>query len=566
MKKSGRIILILAVTAIFLSSCTVNLKKNTDTVDDTYEEKYDVIDKGPVKGGSLRLFSTPVDTLNPLLTKNAYVQDFLGLIFDGLYALDSTQKPVPVLAKASAFSSDGLTLSVLLKDNIKWQDKMQFKAEDVVFTINTILDPKNNSVYAKNVENIESVAKAGNDTVVIKLKQPYSFMLNKLTFPIIPAHRYVDEKLSDADSNVNLNPVGTGPYRFSSYDSKAGVKLNLNEDWWNSQQTGVSGEAEATDTGLDKNKAQMKLPYISTIEIKIYNNVNSANAAFQSREIDVLPAEYGEYRKYLGRPDIILKRFAGNNYEFLSLNIKKGPLADKRVRNALNYFLDKKQLVDSAASGIAIPAEIPVNPNSWVYQLADFGKTYDIEKARELMTQSGYTLDSKKNRYIKKGTKSELKLKLIVNDDNSMRNNVASAIAAQLGKEGITVEVAKIPWDNIKKTMSSGSYDMAFMGYRISSAPDLSFAYSTAEIQTGLNVSGYSNPEVDAYLQQILTQTDSGLQKNTYSNLLNTVLDERPYIGLFFLNDSMMYSKNIRGEISPYVWNKYYDISKWYIP
>ena len=566
MKRALRIISILTVAAVFLSSCTVNLKKKTDEVENIYEEKYDVIDRGPVKGGSVRLFSTPVDTLNPLLTNNAYVQDFLGLVFEGLYTLDSTQKPVPVLAKAATFSPDGLTLSILLKNNIKWHDKMEFKSDDVVFTINTIMDPKNNSIYAKNTENIESVSKAGNDMVIIKLKQPYSFMLNKLTFPIIPVHRFVDEKISDKNSKVNLAPVGTGLYCFGSYNSKAGVKLKLNEDWWASGQEDDSTEPGEVSSGTGVKKNGIKLPYISSIEIKIFNNSNSANAAFQSRDIDVLPAEYGEYRKYLGRTDINLKRYAGRNYEFLSLNIKKGPLADKRIRNALNYFLDKKKLVDTAASGIATTAEIPVNPNSWVYQLVNFDKASNSSKAKELMTQSGYTFDSKKNRYVKKGTKSELKLKLIVNDDNSLRNNVASEIAAQLGKSGITVEVVKVPWDNVKKTMDTGAYDLAFMGYRLSSAPDLSFAYSTAEIQTGLNVSGYSNPAVDAYLQQILSKDDVELQKSAYIGLLNIVLDERPYIGLFFLNESMMYGKNIRGEINPYIWNKYYDISQWYIP
>lgn len=565
MRKLLGIILLLITISILLSACTINMKRKTEVVVDSYESKYDVIDKGPVKGGSIRLFTTPIDTLNPVLTNNSYVQDFLGLIFEGLYMLDSTQQPVPVLAKSSSMSADGLTLTVYLKNDIKWHDKMPLKAEDVVFTINTIMDAKNNSIYIKNVQNIASAVPGDNNTVIIKLKQPYSFIINELTFPIIPMYHFLNEKISDKKSKANLSPIGTGPYSFTSYNAETGIKLKLNEIWWNS--TGDDTEnASDTEQSSITNKATSSLPYIPTVDIKIFKNSNDANAAFQARDIDVLPAEYGEFRKYIGRTDISMKRYTGKNYEFLSLNLKKGPLADKRVRNALNTFINKKQLVDTAASGIAVSAEIPIIPNSWVYQLMNLEKNDDLKKAKELMTQSGYVLNSSKNKYVKKGTQKPLTLKLLVNDDNTLRFTVAKEIASQLSKNGITVEVVRIPWADVQKNIKAGSYDLAILGYRISSIPDLSFAYSTTEIQSGLNVAAYSNPVVDSILQGILTQNNVETKKEMYINLLNIVLEDRPYIGLFFLNESVMYSKNIRGALNPYVWNKYKDISQWYIP
>lgn len=570
MKRTKRILSLLICICLLLSACTVNLKRKAEVEEEIYEDKYDVIDKGPVKGGTVRLFTTPVDTLNPVLTNNAYVQDFLGLMFEGLYTLDYMQQPVPVLAKSSALSADGLTMTIYLKENIKWHDKMPFKPEDVVFTINTLLDTKINSVYSKNVKYIESATATGSNAVIIKLKQPYSFIKNELTFPIIPVHHFVNEKVADKKSKANLTPIGTGPYRFGSYNEKTGVKLKLNDTWWNAEE--VDSEVEATNTttssvnaNSDKNKQPAKLPYISTIEVKVFNNANSANAAFQARDIDVLPAQYGEYRKYIGRTDINLKRYAGRNFEFLTLNIKKGPLIDKKLRNAINYLIDKKQLVESAAPGIAVSAEIPVLPNSWIYQLVNLEQNDSLGKGKSLMSESGYVLDAKK-KYVRKSGKSPLILKLIVNDGNSLRYNTATQLAAQLGKNGIPVEVVKLPWEQVQNALKSGAYDMALTGYRISSVPDLSFAYSTAEIQTGLNTAGYSNPVVDGYLQQVLTAKNTDTQKSAFVNLLNTVLEDRPYIGLYFLNDSMMYSKNIRGAVNPYVWNKYYEVSKWYLP
>ncbi len=565
MRKVLKVISLCIIISLLFSACTTNLQNKTEDVDDEYEDKYDVIDKGPVKGGTIRLCTTPIDTLNPILTNNRYVQDFLGIVFEGLYKLDSTQQPVPVLAKSSTLSADGLTLTVYLKNDIKWHDSMPLKPEDVVFTINTIMDAKNNSVYRKNVENIESAVAGDGNTVIITLKKPYSFIKNELTFPIIPIHHFLNKSISDKKSEVNLQPVGTGPYSFTSYDAETGLKFKLNEQWWNA--SGSNNEIEnSTSKSSNTTKANILLPYIASVEIKIYKNSNDANAAFQARDIDVIPAEYGEFRKYIGRTDFTMKRYTGKSYEFLTLNIKKGPMADKRVRNALNILINKEQLSNTAASGIAQPAEVPIIPSSWVYNFSNLKENNDLEKAKELLTQSGYVFDASKNKYVNKKTKKDLTLKLIVNDDNILRYTVAKDIAAQLSKNGITVEISKIPWTDVQKNIKAGSYDMAVMGYRISSVPDLSFAYSTDEINSGLNVAGYSNPTVDGILQNILTQSDSEAQKSLYTDLFNIILEDRPYIGLFFLNESVMYSKNLRGATNPYVWSKYNDITQWYIP
>ncbi len=536
MTKSLRLISLLIITGLILSSCTVNLnKKSANQVEDIYEGKYDVLDKGPEKGGSIRLFSTPVDSLNPILTNNLYVQDFLGLIFEGLYKLDEKQQPVPVLAESAVTSADGLKLTLTLKTGIKWHDGLPLQATDVVFTINSIMDAKNSSIYAASLQNIAAVSAGNNNTVIITLKKPDALMIYSLTFPIIPMH-----------SKKNLEPVGTGPYAFVSYNAKNGVKLKANDDWWN------KGDTEVTT------------PYIQSVEVKIFQNTGKATNAFQSRDVDVVTADFTEFKKYIGRNDISLKRYPGKNYEFLSLNIAKGPMVDKNLRSAVAGFIDKKKLIDAAAWGVAVPAELPLFPNSWINQLVNIEQYSDFKKAKQLMTQSGYVLSH--NKYVSKTSSKAFSLKLIVNQENALRVSTANAIAAQLAKNGITVEVEKLTWENVQNRIKSGAYDMALLGYKISTKPDLSFAYSTENIKTGLNTAKYSNPAVDGYLQQILTQPDVEKQKTLYTSLLKTVLDERPYIGLYFINEGVMCSKNIKGAVNPNVWSSYNDFSQWYVP
>ena len=558
MKKLISTVVTLVTACLLLTSCTVNLQGKKQ-IDEEYssEEKYDVLDKGPVKGGLVRLFTTPIDTLNPVLTNNAYVQDFLNLVFEGLYVLDETQKVKPLLVENSSLSPDKLTLTLYLRKDVKWHDKMPFKAEDVVFTINTILDAKNGSIYSENVRMIQSVSALDSSTVQIILKQPFAFIKEQLTFPIIPAHYFLNEKISDKTMQRNMAPIGTGPYSFVAYNAKSGVKLKANDDWWGSK-------LQASDSFLSSMSA-IEGPYIPNIEVKVYSDINQANNAFQARDIDVLPADYGEFRKYIGRQDISMKRYTGRKFEFLALNNKKGILADKRLRQAINYCLDKNQLVDSVASGIAIPSEIPITPGSWIYGLQQYERKADLKKSAELMKESGYILD-KNGKYVSKSTRRPLTLSILVNDDNILRLNAATEIAAQLSKFGITVEVKRVPYDDLQKSISTKTYDMAMLGYSISSVPDLSFAYSSAQIQTGLNAAGYSNPQADSYLNLILTESGTELQKSYYTNLLGIIKDDTPFVGLFFLYDSVMYSKNLRGAMNPYTWKVYNNAAQWYMP
>lgn len=565
MKKALKLISLLLIAGVLLSACTVNLnRKPVNQGDDIYEDKYDVLDKGPEKGGSLRLFSTPVDTLNPIITNNQYVQDFLGLVFEGLYKLDEKQQLVPVLAESSAVSADGLKLTITLKKDVNWHDNTPFKPEDVVFTVNSILDTRNNSVYAAALQNIASVSAGSDNSVVLTLKKPDSLILYEMTFPVIPKHYFNKESLNIKNSKKNLSPVGTGPYVFVSYNAKNGVKLRSNENWWN--RGGTSTVSESSDMkSSNSSDPELTIPYIQSVEIKIFPNTGKATTAFQSRDVDAVTADYNEFKKYIGRTDINLKRYPGKNYEFLSLNIKKGPMTNKDLRNAVNGFIDKKSLVDTAAPGIAVAADLPLLPNSWITQLVNTELNSGAKNAKQLMSKSGYVLAGK-NKYVSKTSSKALTLKLIVNQENTLRVNTANAIAAQLGKNGIAVEVEKLTWENVQNRMKSGSYDIALLGYRISSKPDLSFAYSTADITSGLNTAGYSNPTVDAYLQQILAETDIEKQKSSYTDLLKIVLDDRPYIGLYFLNEGVMCSKNIKGAVNPDTWNIYNDISQWYLP
>jgi peptide/nickel transport system substrate-binding protein len=154
---------------------------------------------------------------------------------------------------------------------------------------------------------------------------------------------------------------------------------------------------------------------------------------------------------------------------------------------------------------------------------------------------------------------------LLVNSENLTRVKVANKIASQLKTIGMNVTVKTTGWETEKSLVKYKNYDMAVLGWEISPVPDVSFAYSSKEITSGLNVSGYNNPVVDDYLNKILIETNKNKKKTLYSDMLSVINNDMPYVGLYFYNDGVLYSRRVFGDLSPCSWNRLNDLPYWYL-
>lgn len=553
-KRILRLLITVLTICLLLTSCKLPegpSSGNTDgqSLNTTQGNNDDVMDSGPVKRGLVKLFTTKPDTLNPVLTGNIYVQRMSNLIFESLVKLDKKQKPVPVLAERWDVSSDGLTWTFHLRSNVSWQDKMPLSAQDVKFTVSTILNASSNSVYKKNLENVATFTDVDKNTFRIVLHKPNSFTAELMTFPIIPMHYYVGEDVFN--SYRNFMPLGTGPYKFIDYNENSNIKLAINENWWNSK----NHEEDTPD-----------LPYIQDVEVRIYENVKDSISSFQTRDIDATVVMQGESSNYNGRTDMAVRKYAGNNYDFIAFNLSKPLLADKTIRQAIAYAIDKSKIIDEIMPGDAIASDLPVIPDTWLYDTNIINYTPSPSKAKELLLQNGWTED---NDILKKriGWQNvKLQFEMLVNDDNDIRLKVANKISEQLKEAGIILNIRKVKWEDELKLINSRKFDMVLIGSTITSIPDISFMYSSAEIATGRNIAGYNNTNVDNYLNQILTENDENYKKAVFINLKSTINDELPYIGLYFYNNAVLYNKKVRGELEPYLWDPMHDITKWYIP
>ncbi len=549
MNKKTLLFIISISISILFTSCTalsIGEENNQNNEYNFLDSEDDVIDTGPVKGGVLRLYSTIPDTLNPILTNNLYVRDYSEFVFESLVKLDKSQKAIPVLAKSWEVSNDGLTWTFHLEENILWHDNMPFTAEDVEFTLNAIINSPNSS-YKTNVNNITTFMVVDQKTFKIVLRNPNSFTAELMTFPILPKHYFFGEDL--IASAKNNTPIGTGPYKFSELSPGQYVKFRSNENWWKAEQA---------------DKGSVKLPYIEEIEIRLYEKTKISSEAFQGGDVDLLTIDRSLWSKYNGRPDITMKKYTTNNFEYIAFNLSNKILKLPEVRQAIAYAVDKTKIINDLLPGEAVASDLPLMPDTWLNDTNAVFYSTDREKARKLLEDSGWK-ESNGLLYNRiNGVNTALKLELLVNEDNNLRVKVAEEIKNQLKEIGIELTIKKLKWEDEIKNLDKRKFDMVFIGCQVTSIPDLSFMYSS---ETGtLNLSGYKNIEVDEYLKKIMSEKDESLKKAYYLKMKELINQDLPCLGLYFYNDAVIYSKKLKGEFNPYLWNRYFDLIQWYIP
>jgi len=553
-RRKSKLIVLVFIMNMLLAACSLGINdKNKDAGNTQSTDYYDIMDKGPSEGGILNVFSTNPDILNPLLTKNIYVQDFCGFIFEGLVKLEKDQSPTGVLAEKWSVSEDGLVWTINLRDNIKWHDGSAFTAEDVDFTFKLIMDAAFDTVYKKNLENVQSCAVVNSKTFSITLKNKDSFIIEKLSFPILQKKSFAEGSVFDKASTGNINPIGTGPFKFISSTAQ-NIKLEKNKEWWNSRNS-ISNLPD--------------LPYLDGINVKIYYTANDSIKAFKEKAIDVTFIERQDIAKYNTRTDITYKKYEGRSYEYIAFNLSKAALSDKVVRQAIAYAIDKNAIIKELMPGEATAAEIPVFRDSWLYGGNTLSYTPDSQKAKTLLLQNGWKENDGVMYKVVSGNTLSLDFKLAVNEENDTRLKVAEIIAKQLKDIGIKVTIEKEKWDDKYapvnlKSVATRKFDMALMGCRISTLPDISFAYASWEVPTGRNTAGYKSPEADNLLKQLMNGPGGEDRKIAFNGLRSRLLDDIPYMGLYFYNSAAIYNKRVRGDIAPTGWNRYNNIVKWY--
>lgn len=528
-----KFIVIFIAATFFLSGCTSDKSDLYEKIEHTEistseKETYnDLKDVSPVNGGTLNLTMRQPKTLNPLINNDITVDSILHLVFETLFVLDENQKPTPNLVDNYNFSEDGLTLTINIKNNMYWQDGTSISAEDVIFSLDTIRNSPEGSLYKNVLRNISSYSSSGS-TVNITYSSKYSGCLYNLCFPIIPRHYYKDK--NSFDSDINLNPLGNGMYKFNSYQL-------------------------ARKMTLEKSNNFKGTPYIDKIEVTITSDKETDLYSFEQSLTDAVDTDIMEWGKYSGNKKIDISEYYTNEFEFLGYNFNSHVFANLNVRKALAYAIPFDDIVGNIYLGHAVKSITPINPTSWLSSSDELGNyEHDLNKAREYLKASEFSGD-------------KLTVSILVNSGNSERLETASVIKNNLELIGMTINVVSKPFDEYKKDIESGNYEMFLGGINLENNMDFSSMFlSTAKAPNGLNYFNYSIDKMNDIINRVFY---SDMGTDNYKVLMKEaeqyIISELPCIGICFKTSALLTGQHIRGEKKPVINNIYSNIEKWYI-
>lgn len=469
----------------------------------------------PVEGGTLTVASTKFQTLNPLNNTNYYMEEILGLIYDGLISLNSSQQAVPVLAESLTPSADAREWTVKLRQNVIWHDGQYFSAADVAHTIQTIKSVPNHK-YAHCVKNIVSVEETDAYTVVLKLQNPDSFLAEKMYFPIVPKH-----------ANIDTTPIGTGLYKF------------------------VSGSEQQLDLiayGMNASAQGKKVPYIPNIQVKFYNTTTDVIYS----DCDIVMVKCDDYEKVSGKIGYGTKKYVSTEYEVLAFNVEKPVLSDSSVRRAIAYALDRDGAVDTYSKVQTTVTDIPVVTESWIRDSSKLTYHYDKDAAKKLLSNSNYTAE-------------QLTFTCLVNKDNALRKQYAAYFKETLAEVGITLNITEVTKEEMTQKLAAKEYDLAFVGMNVSQVDDLAAYYGSTGVN---NITGYKNESLDALFTKLSGYIYENERKDIFAQIESILLTDEPYVGLYYKQNFIFYNKNRVygvGSVKSSYNKKFTDIESWFI-
>jgi len=484
--------------------------------------------------------------VNPVLAGSSEAdKDLVEIIYSSLSEMAESYK----------ISGDGKTWSVRLKEGILWDNGQPITADDVIFTINVIQDPDSRSSLYSMWQKVKAERVSELEFKLV-LPEAYSFFQNTVDeLRPIPKHIFAGVPVSNMRlSDYNLEPVGSGPFKYSSMKT---------------QRSGFIAEYY-----LVKNDNYFgDKPFLDNFVFKFYENEKDLVNAFNSGSVDGFGG--------LGANNLSAVKISHQLFEIrmpryyaIFFNTNAHPaLKEKNVRLALNAAVDKNVLIQEVFDGHALAVNGPVVPgmagyDSGVYPENDFS----IQKANQILDNSGWSVqeDGIRGKALK-GDNVRLEFNLIVPSISFLEEG-AEAIAKNWEAAGVKVNLLKYSLNDINnEIIKTRNYEMIMFGnvFSTSGFPDLSsFWHSSERFYPGLNLSLYDNKTADSLIEAIRVALDSQKKQTNLSSLQSLIINDYPAIFLFSPNYFYITKKSLNGLDEKFITlasKRFNNISSWYV-
>jgi len=481
----------------------------------------------PVAGGSYAeaLLGTTI-RLNPILdTYNQVDRDIDRLIYTGLIRFDSRGVPLPDLAESWAVSADATLYTVTLRDNAVWHDGQPVVSDDVIYTFSKLQDsdypgPEDLQALWQKV----NIVRLDDHTVQFQLSEPFAPFLDYLSTGLLPDHLLRGVSAGElVDHPFNVEPVGTGPFRFDRFLMKdggiAGVSLAAFDDYY------------------------MPRPYLERFELFFYDTPQAMLSAYQAGEVQGLgQVDSSILNQVLADPTLNLysARLPEIGVVFLNTkNTAKPFFDDKNVRQALMMAVNRQWIIDSTMGGQAVEASGPILPDTWA-AAEDLGPMpFDPRASADLLESLSWALPTGVTpgspEYVRSNGDTYLEFTLTYPDD-SFHETIADDLQLAWADIGVRVELEAVdPAALFSDYLEPRDFEAVLTDVNLTRFPDpdpYPFWHDT-QAEAGQNYAGFADRNISIWLEQARTTPDLGRRAALYRNFLHRFYDQQPALLLY---------------------------------
>jgi peptide/nickel transport system substrate-binding protein len=461
---------------------------------------------------NLSISSNP-SRINPILSTDSASSTISEAIFSGLFKYDKDGKVICDMAKSYELTTP-TRLKIKLKENILWHDGVKFTADDVIFTFNTINNPNIFTPLTSDFDKVKGIKKINDFEIEILYKEPYFKALNIWMVGMLPNHILKDEK-DLMTSKFNKNPIGTGMYKLDKFVPSQDIILKANQNYYDG------------------------VPKIETIRYKFIPDEGTSFSMLKSKKLDVdglTPLQIDRQLEPDFQKNFTIFEKQSFSYTYLGFNLQDKKWQNKKLREAINLAIDKKEMVDILFFSHGKVCTGPFLPNTFAFNDAIKNQNLNIKKSKYLLKELGYD------------EKNHFSFTVFTNANNPTRLNAALIMQHQLKKVHIDMKIKVLEWQAFLNTIVlPKKFDAILLGWGLSLMPDArSIWHSKSDKKGGFNLIGYKNETVDKDIELAERTTDESTLSKIYKEIFFEIANDLPYIFLYIPNDITAVSKDIK--------------------
>lgn len=498
-----------------------------------------------VRSGLVYCSEGSPESFNPqLVTSGTTIDAISQQLYDRLLDIDpQTGELMPALALSWQVSDDGRTYQFALRQDVPFHKTEYFtptrlmQAEDVLFTFNRIMDPHHpfhhqgggNYPFFQSVEwssLVDKIVAEGPYQVRFELSKPDSSFLSNLAtdFAAILSAEYGQQLIAaNKRQQMDILPVGTGPFRFKEYQKDVLIRYYRHRDYWR----GVAKQEQLVFDIVPNNARRMAKLFTHECDIVAYPRV----------------AELGLISQ---RPDVDVQESTSMNVGFWAFNTIKPPFDDVRVRQALALAINYNAIIQAVYYNHATPAKSILPPTSWAFNAELPEQRHDPAAARELLTEAGYP----------QGFEMDIWAMPVQRLYNPNAIKMAELMQADLAQIGVKANVVSYEWNTFRRKLRDNDHDSVLIGWSADNAdPDNFFRplLSCSAALIGTNRANWCDTNFDRLIGQALLTADQKQRRSYYLAAQRYLAEQMPLVSIAHSQRFQALNSQVRGvSINPY--------------